>query len=65
VSLSLEFLERSASETGFRVSALEKVVRLGEMAADIGRHPFLGSVLNLKGGTALNLCFWAADAPFC
>ena len=57
MSLSLEFLERSASETGFRVSALEKVVRLGEMAADIGRHPFLGAILILKGGTVLNLCF--------
>jgi predicted nucleotidyltransferase component of viral defense system len=57
VSLSLEFLERSAAETGFRVSSLEKVARLGELAADIGRHPFLGSVLILKGGTALNLCF--------
>jgi len=57
VSLSLEFLERSASETGFQASALEKVARLGELAADIGRHPFLGSVLILKGGTALNLCF--------
>jgi predicted nucleotidyltransferase component of viral defense system len=57
VSLSLGFLERCAAETGFRVSALEKVVRLGELAADIGRHPYLGSVLILKGGTALNLCF--------
>jgi predicted nucleotidyltransferase component of viral defense system len=57
VSLSLEFLERSAAETGFRVSVLEKVARLGELAADIGRHPFLGSALILKGGTALNLSF--------
>lgn len=32
MSLSLEFLERSASETGFQVSALEKVARLGELA---------------------------------
>jgi hypothetical protein len=39
VSLSLEFLERCAAETGFRVSVLEKVARLGELAADIGRHP--------------------------
>jgi len=36
---------------------LEKVARLGELVADIGRHPFLGSVLILKGGTAINLCF--------
>ena len=57
MSLSLEFLERCASETGFRVSALEKVARLGELAGEIVRHPFLGKALALKGGTALNLCF--------
>jgi hypothetical protein len=57
MSLSLEYLERCAAETGFGVSPLEKVVRLGEMAADISRHPFLREVLALKGGTALNLCF--------
>lgn len=27
------------------------------MAGDITRHPFLGKVLVLKGGTVLNLCF--------
>ncbi|MFZ2055087.1 MAG: nucleotidyl transferase AbiEii/AbiGii toxin family protein [Candidatus Aminicenantales bacterium] len=57
MSLSLEFLERCASETGFRVSALEKVAGLGGLAGDITRHPLLGKVLALKGGTALNLCF--------
>jgi len=57
VSLSLEFLERCASETGFRVSALEKVAGLGGLAGDITRHPLLGKALALKGGTALNLCF--------
>lgn len=59
MSPSLEYLERCAAETGFQVTPLEKVVRLGEMAADVARHPFLGSVLALKGGTALNLCFEA------
>jgi predicted nucleotidyltransferase component of viral defense system len=33
------------------------VIRLGEMAADISRHPLLSRVLALKGGTALNLMF--------
>jgi len=61
VSLSLQFLERCAAETGFQAAALEKVVRLGEMAADIGRHPYLGRALILKGGTALNLCFGPPD----
>jgi predicted nucleotidyltransferase component of viral defense system len=57
VNLSLEFLERCAAESGFRVSALEKVGRLGDLAGDIMRHPFLGKALALKGGSALNLCF--------
>lgn len=61
MSLSLEYLRRSAAETGFQASALDKVARLGEMAADVGRHPFLGDVLILKGGTALNLCFGKPD----
>lgn len=54
---SLIFLERCAADTGFQVDVLEKVVRLGDMAADITRHPFLGQSLALKGGTALNLAF--------
>ena len=41
MSVSRQFLERAAAETGFQPVALEKVVRLGEVAADIGRHPFL------------------------
>ena len=53
----LEFLEQCAAETGFRVAALEKVVRLGDVLADVGRHPLLGPSLALKGGTALNLAF--------
>jgi predicted nucleotidyltransferase component of viral defense system len=54
---SLEFLERCSAETGYQISALEKVVRLGEMAGDIARHPLLGEALTLKGGSALNLCY--------
>jgi predicted nucleotidyltransferase component of viral defense system len=38
------------------VAALEKGARLGELAGDIMRHPFLGKALALKGGSALNLC---------
>jgi predicted nucleotidyltransferase component of viral defense system len=55
--VSREYLRRSAAATGFRVEALEKVVRLGELAGDISRHPLLGDALVLKGGTPLNLCF--------
>ena len=54
---SFDFLERTSSETGYQSSPLEKVILLGEFAGDIARHPFLGEVLVLKGGTALNLCF--------
>jgi hypothetical protein len=56
MSVSLEYLQRCSAETGYAVGPLEKVVRLGEMAGEIGRHPLLGRVLALKGGTALNLC---------
>ena len=52
---SREQLETLAVQTGFQAPALEKVMRLGEIAADIGRHPLLSRVLALKGGTALNL----------
>jgi hypothetical protein len=55
MSVSAEFLDRCAAETGFPPATLEKVIRLGELAGDVGRHPFLGEVLALKGGTALNL----------
>ncbi|MCJ7595848.1 MAG: nucleotidyl transferase AbiEii/AbiGii toxin family protein, partial [Desulfobacterales bacterium] len=57
MSVSLEYLQRCSIQTGYQVRPLEKVVRLGEMAGEVARHPFLRSVLALKGGTALNLCF--------
>jgi len=51
MNLSLEYIERCSAETGFQAASLEKVARLGELAADIARHPFLGGRLALKGGT--------------
>lgn len=57
MNLSAEHLDGLAVKTGFRPESLEKVIRLGELAADIGRHPLLSRVLALKGGTALNLLF--------
>jgi len=57
MNVSREYLKRCANETEYRIEPLEKVVRLGEVAADIKRHPLLGAVLALKGGTAFNLCF--------
>jgi hypothetical protein len=49
-------LERLSGQTGFRAATLEKVIRLGELFADITTHPYLGPRLVLKGGTALHLC---------
>jgi predicted nucleotidyltransferase component of viral defense system len=54
---SREYLQACSIQTGYQIAPLEKVVRLGEMAGDIARHPFLGKVLALKGGTVLNLGF--------
>jgi predicted nucleotidyltransferase component of viral defense system len=54
---SREYLQTCSIQTGFQIATLEKVIRLGEMAADITRHPYLGKAVALKGGTALNLCF--------
>jgi len=54
---SRAWFEGVASETGYRPDTLEKVARLGELAAEMARHPLLGQVLALKGGTALNLAF--------
>ncbi len=44
-----------SAESGFPTGPLEKVIRLGEVAATVARHPLLSRVLALKGGTALNM----------
>jgi len=54
---SRAWFDAVSDETGYRADTLEKVIRLGELAAELSRHPLLGTVLVLKGGTALNLCF--------
>ncbi|MDZ7844743.1 MAG: nucleotidyl transferase AbiEii/AbiGii toxin family protein [Anaerolineales bacterium] len=54
---SREFIEQAAEQTGYQASSLEKVVMLGDLAADISRHPLMKNGLLLKGGTALNLGF--------
>jgi hypothetical protein len=36
--MSLTFLERCYADTVHQVNVLEKVVRLGEVAADVGRQ---------------------------
>lgn len=59
--LSEADLQREAAATGFRVEALEKVVRLLELLEGFRSHPFLKPRLVLKGGTAINL--FVFDVP--
>lgn len=54
---SREYLQQSATETGFRSATLERVLRLERLLGQVRRHPFLRDRLALKGGTALNLFF--------
>lgn len=54
---SRAWFDSAAQETGYRTDTVEKVVRLGELAGEVARHPLLGAALALKGGTAINLCF--------
>jgi len=44
---------------GAQPTTLEKVLRLNEVLQAVSVHPYLGSRLALKGGTALNLFFGA------
>jgi predicted nucleotidyltransferase component of viral defense system len=57
MSVSHERIVALAAETSFRPETLEKVLRLGELLSEIGRHPLLSKALALKGGTALNLFY--------
>jgi len=41
MNLSAEHIEGLATETDSRPETLEKVIRLGEFVADVGRHPLL------------------------
>lgn len=61
VAPSRETLLRLSAETGFQPRALEILMRLGGVLAEIGQDEILGPRLLLKGGTALNLA--AADPP--
>jgi hypothetical protein len=52
MSPSLEYLETCSTQTGYQVAPLEKVVRLGELAADVARHPFFPKTNNPARGLA-------------
>lgn len=47
MSVDPRWLSDLAAQTGFRAETLEKVIRLGEVAGDITRHPLLSSALVL------------------
>lgn len=53
--LSPEQLQHAATQSGFRVETYEKVYVLMRLLEAVRRHPFLGTRMALKGGTALNL----------
>lgn len=59
--LDRDDLVRMAADLGFGAEPLEKVLRLVELLADLGGHPYLRDRLVLKGGTALNL--FLSDVP--
>lgn len=54
-------LAREAAAAGFKPESLDKVIRLMELLEGIRSHPFLGTRVALKGGTALNL--FVFDVP--
>ena len=59
--VSVETLERVASETSFRPDAIERVMRLLDVLQRVAQDEFLGPRFALKGGTALNLFFLDID----
>jgi predicted nucleotidyltransferase component of viral defense system len=61
VRLTSAELAREAATAGFQSDSLEKVIRLMELLVGIRSHPFLGTRVALKGGTALNL--FVFDVP--
>lgn len=59
--LSPEQLRRAAADAGYPQESYEKVYTLVRVLDGLRAHPFLGSRLALKGGTALNL--FVLDLP--
>jgi predicted nucleotidyltransferase component of viral defense system len=53
--LSRDQLQRAAAESGFQIESYEKVYVLVRLLEGVRTHPFLGTRMALKGGTALNL----------
>lgn len=58
LSISEYRIKEINNSTGFSEDLIEKVIRLEELLQDIFRHPYLSKRLLLKGGTALNFCYF-------
>ena len=58
---TVQTLQRLATETGYRLDTLEKVLRLLELLDEIGEDPVLSQRLALKDGTALNVFYLDLD----
>jgi predicted nucleotidyltransferase component of viral defense system len=58
LNISERRLKEISNTTGFNEDLIEKMLRLEALLRDIFRHPFLGKRLLLKGGTALNFCYF-------
>ena len=58
---TVQTLQRLAAETGYRLDAVEKVLRLLELLDEIAQDPVLSQCLALKGGTALNVFYLDLD----
>ena len=61
LSISDYKIKEINNSTGFNEDLIEKVLRLEELLEDIFKHPYLRKRMLLKGGTALNFCYF--DKP--
>lgn len=58
LNISERRIKEINNSTGFNEDLIEKAIRLEELLQDIFRHPYLSKRLLLKGGTALNFCYF-------
>lgn len=59
--ISIERLERIASEHAFQPATTERVIRLTDVLQRLAKDPVVGKATALKGGTALNLFYLGLD----
>jgi hypothetical protein len=64
MSVSFDYLQRFSALTGYAIGQLEKVVRLGEIAADIFRHPFFGKEPSAQRWNSSQSLLWPTPQAF-